>query len=132
MKVVLDTNVLLAAFATRGLCEAVLAVCLASHDLVLSEHILMELRRHLVEKLKLPARQVNEIVALLREQAILVTPAKVPANICRDRDDLPVLGTAVAAEADCLVTGDRDLLELKQVQSIPILSPRAFYDQLGK
>jgi predicted nucleic acid-binding protein len=43
VKPVLDTNVLLAAFATRGLCEAVFEACLADHDVVLSEHILREL-----------------------------------------------------------------------------------------
>jgi len=130
VKVVLDTNVLLAAFATRGLCEAVLDVCLASHEIVLSKHILKELRRHLTAKLKLPVEQAEAIVTFLREHASIVSPAKVPAGACRDRGDLAVLGTAVSAAADCLVTGDRDLLDIRQFHGIPILSPRAFHDQL--
>ena len=130
MTVVLDTNVLLAAFATRGLCEAVFEVCLAAHEIVLSEHILKELRRHLRVKFKVPASHADQVIAFLREHAALVKPAKVPASACRDRSDLPVLGTAVAAEADCLVTGDRDLLDLKEFRGIPILSPRAFHDRL--
>ena len=130
MKVVLDTNVLVAAFATRGLCEAVFEVCLASHEAVLSEHILKELRRHLRGKFKVPASHADQITAFLREHATLVKPAKVPANACRDRSDLAVLGTAVAAGADCLVTGDRDLLDLKEFRGIAILSPRAFHDRL--
>jgi len=128
--VVLDTNVLLAAFATRGLCEAVFEVCLAAHEIVLSEHILKELRRHLRVKFKVPASHADQVIAFLREHAALVKPAKVPANACRDHSDLPVLGTAVAAESDCLVTGDRDLLDLKEFRGIPILSPRAFHDRL--
>lgn len=52
-------------------------------------------------------------------------------DACRDGDDLPVLGTLLAAKADCLVTGDQDLLELREFHSIPILSPRAFHDRLG-
>ena len=130
MKVVHDTNVLLAAFATRGLCEAVFEACLASHEIVLSEHILGELHRHLRGKFKIPARQVDAILAFLREEATVVSPAKVHPDACRDRTDLAVLGTAVAAEADCLVTGDRDLLTLKTFQGIPLLSPRAFHDRL--
>jgi predicted nucleic acid-binding protein len=47
VKVVLDTNVLLAAFAARGLCEAVFEACPASHEIILSDHILGELQRHL-------------------------------------------------------------------------------------
>ena len=130
MRVVLDTNVLLAAFAARGLCEAVLAVCLEGHELVLSQHILRESRRHQVGKFKVPARQADDIVLFLREQATLVKPAKVSAKACRDRSDLAVLGTALAAKADCLVTGDKDLLALGRFRSTRILSPRAFHDAL--
>ena len=130
MKVVLDTNVLLAAFATRGLCEAVFEVCMASHAIILSEHILTELRRHLTSKFKQPAAQADRIIAFLRQHATLVHPAKVAQNVCRDRSDLPVLGTALAARADCLITGDNDLLVLKTFENISILSPRAFHDQL--
>ena len=130
MKVVLDTNVLVAAFATRGLCEAVPEVCLAGHDLVLSEPILKELRRHLRGKLKVPRPQAQTVVAFLREHAAVVAPAKVPADACRDRTDLAVLGTALAAEADCLVTGNRDLLDLREFRGTAILSPRAFHDRL--
>jgi uncharacterized protein len=130
MRVVLDTNVLLAAFATRGLCEAVFQVCLEQHHIILSQHILTELRRHLTVKLKIPVRQAEQILAFLRAHTEVVEPAKVPAKACRDRNDLAVLGTAQAGKADSLVTGDIDLLDLKMFQSIPILTPRLFYDRL--
>jgi predicted nucleic acid-binding protein len=48
---------------------------------------------------------------------------------CRDPDDLPVLGTAVAGGASVLVTGDEDLLTLHEFQGIVILSPREFHDR---
>ena len=130
MKVVLDTNVLVAAFAARGLCEAVFEVCLVSHEIVVSEHILKELRRNLTGKLRLPPEQTDAIVGLVRKHATVVKPTQVPSGACRDRADLPVLGTALAGGADCLVTGDRDLLDLGQFQSIPIVSPRTFHDEL--
>jgi predicted nucleic acid-binding protein len=50
VRVVLDTNVLIAAFATRGLCEDVLRTVLAEHELIVSKFILAELERVLVEK----------------------------------------------------------------------------------
>lgn len=130
MKVVLDTNVLLAAFATRGLCEGLLDICLESHQIVLSEHILTELRRHLIKKIKMSTKRAGAIVAFLREYAQMVEPAKVPKNACRDADDLPVLGTVLNGQAQCLVTGDRDLLEIKHFHNVPIISPRTFYDSL--
>ena len=131
MRIVLDTNVLLAALGTRGLCEALLAVCLEGHDLVTSDHILRELSRHLAGKFRVPRRRVREIVALLREQAEVVEPARVPSGACGDPDDLPVLGTAVAGDADLLVTGDADLLALGSHGRIAIVSPRACYDRLA-
>jgi uncharacterized protein len=129
VKIVLDTNVLLAAFATRGLCEAVVAVCLQEHELVLSKPILAEFRKHLRGKFRMPPAQVKEIVELVREKATLVVPLDVPPNACRDANDLMVLGT-LAAGADCLVTGDSDLLTLGQYDGRPIYSPRAFHDRL--
>lgn len=131
MRLVLDTNVLLAAFGSRGLCEALLEACLEGHEVVTSEHILGELRRHLTRAFRIRARQANEIVAFVREQAEVVVPADVPSAACRDRDDLPVLGTAAAAHADLLVTGDRDLLELKHYAGVPIVSPRECYERLA-
>ncbi len=130
MKVVLDTNVLVAAFGSRGLCEAVYQVCLAQHEIVLSGHILRETRRGLTAKMKLGSQHADEIISALRDTATIVQPAKVPAGACGDETDLPVLGTLLAGPADCLVTGDQDLLELKEFRGLPILSPRVFHDRL--
>ena len=130
MRVVLDANVLLAGFATHGLCEALVVVVLESHHLILSEHLLGEVRRHLIGKFRVPEARASEIDAFLREQAELVEPVAVPRKACRDRDDLPVLGTALAGQASLLVTGDQDLLTLGEDGGVPILTPRAAYERL--
>ena len=130
MKVVLDANVIIAAFAARGLCESVLELCLSDHQLIVSEHLLGEVRKHLLGKLRLPAAVAEDILGLLREQGRLFEPVSVSADACRDPDDLPVLGVAVAAVADCIVTGDKDLLAVGQFQGVWIYSPRAFADTL--
>lgn len=130
MRIVLDANVLLAGFGTRGLCEALLATCLESHQLVLSQHLLTETRRYLTTKFKVPTARADEIIAFLREHAEIVKPMAVRADACRDPNDLAVLGTAVAGRADLLVTGDKDLLVLREHAGIPILTPRACYERL--
>jgi len=132
VRIVLDTNVLLSAFAARGLCEAVFQVCLARHEIVLSEHILGEMRRNLPAKLKLSAAHADEIVSLLRQNASIIEPEVVPDSACDDPDDLPVLGTLAGGQADCLVTGDQGLLKLERFRGAPILSPRAFHDHLDQ
>ena len=130
MRVVLDSNVLVAAFATRGLCEAVYQLCLAKHEIVLCEPILHEVQRTLRTKLKLPAVRGTQIISLIRETSQIVKPLAVPEGSCRDPADLAILGTAAAAKADCLVTGDQDLLVLKEYAGTRIFSPRGFYDNL--
>jgi len=131
VRVVTDTNVLFAAFvSTEGTCAQLLEVLLEGHTLVLSLHILSELREHLIGKRRLDSALVDEQIAFLESSAVMVTPIAVPADTISDPDDLPVLGTAIAAQAECLVTGDKELLNLGTFHSIAILSPRALYDRL--
>ncbi len=130
MNVVLDTNVLLSGIATHGLCEGVITLCFRDHTVVLSEHILSELARHYSGKFKASAEQTATVVDMLRQNSTLVTPSSVPKKAFDDKDDLPILGTAIAGQADCLVTGDKGLLALRSYQGIPLLSPRDFYDLL--
>lgn len=133
MRVVFDTNVLLSAMFTRGLCEALLDACLGSEEctVVLSEHILREFARHAVGKFGAPGKEVQRAVEFLRSEVELVEPGKAPLDTCRDADELGVLGTALAAGADCLVTGDKDLLDLQEFRGVPILSPRELHKRLG-
>ncbi len=130
MRVVLDANVIVAAFAARGLCESVMEVCLSEHEIVLSEELLDEILESLLRKIKLPSGVVDGIGELLREHANMVYPIPIAPGVCRDPDDLKVLSLAVASKADYIVTGDKDLLVLKKYGGIPILSPRSFSDTL--
>ena len=66
MRVVLDSNVLLAALVRAGLCETVLQISLAAHDLVISEHILKEVQKNLTRKFGIPEKDASEIVRFLR------------------------------------------------------------------
>lgn len=130
MRVVLDSNVLRAAFATHGLCEAIVLACIDRHDLILWDAIAEEVRRHLAGKFKLPRDRVRRNVEFLRENATFVVPREVPASACRDSADCAILGTAVAGRADCIVTGDADLLVLGRYEHVRILSPRDFHERL--
>jgi putative PIN family toxin of toxin-antitoxin system len=130
LRIVLDTNVLLAGVATHGICEGLLTLCLRDHEVILSEHILGELAEHYVGKFKATNEQADVVADLLRQQCEVIAPADVPGGAFEDADDLPILGTAAAGRADCLVTGDKRLLALGDYQGIPLLSPRELYDRL--
>ncbi len=126
MKIVLDANVVVAAFASRGLCESIFEFCLSGHEIILGVHLLDEITRNLRLKIGLPAIVVDGIKDLLRENGTMLDPAPLPRDTCRDPDDAKILGLAVAAGADFVVTGDKDLLVLKKYRGIPILDPRSF------
>ncbi len=131
MRVFLDTNVLVAAFATRGLCADVMRVVLAEHQLITGEVVLSELRKALRRRIKLPAATIEEILALLREQEVVPKPRKPSELPIRDPDDRWILESAIAGRADVLVTGDRDLLDIADKAPLPDRDPRAFWDLLS-
>lgn len=130
MRVWLDTNVLVAAFATRGLCADVVRTVLAEHDLVIGDVILEELRRVLTAKFKVPEDRLDAIEAVFSPFPCIPKPAVPGPAAIRDPADRWVFATAVAGKADVLVTGDRDLLVFPGGAPLRILDPRAFWELL--
>ncbi len=130
MKVALDTNVLIAAVATRGLCADLLHLILPEHQLIVGQTVRTELRRVLRTKLKLSPQVIAEYDAFLERQCILATATEPVAITIRDPADARVLAEAVAGQADVLVTGDRDLLSVAPRAPIPIEDPRNFWKRV--
>lgn len=130
MKVFLDTNVLVSAVATRGLCAEVLHVVLAEHDLILGERVLGELRKVLRQKIGLEARAIEEVETFLRRQGQVVRSMRAPSLRVRDVDDSYVLAEAIEAGVDVIVTGDRDVLEVAAKAPVPIVTPLGFWNLL--
>ncbi len=130
MRVALDTNVLVSAVATRGLCADLFSLVLAEHKLIVGETVISELRRVLSDKFGVPGKTIDEVVALLRQEGLVVKHApSIKVNI-RDKDDLPVLSEAVEGKAEVLVTGDKDLLDLTEKLPLQIVTPRGMWDRL--
>lgn len=128
MRVFLDSNVLISAFATRGLSADVLRLVLMEHELLCAEVVLEEVERVLTRKFSMPPADVAEIVSFLRDHPVEPRPSE-PASVpISDPDDAWVLASALAAGAEVLVTGDAALLELgPQVAALEITNPRGFW-----
>jgi putative PIN family toxin of toxin-antitoxin system len=130
VRVAFDTNVLVSAVATRGLCADIFNLVLAEHQLVVSETVLAEVRRVLKQKMRVPDEVIAEFEALLRAEASVVAKAKTVSIPVRDKSDMPVLAEAISGKAEVLVTGDRDLLEITAKVPLDILSPRGLWERL--
>ena len=131
-RVVLDTNVLISAALRRdGRPRAVVdAVREERGVLLFSDETFAELRtRLLLPKFDPCVSQEGRAIYLAQLEAVSEWVPIVGAKLgCRDPDDDKLLETALMGAADCLVTGDRDLLEMSPFQNIPILSPNGFLD----
>lgn len=127
MRVLLDTNVLIAAFIARGTCSELLEYGVRNHARILSTSLLLEFEGKLTSKFGFTHKVAQDAVALLRGRMIVVEAASLDQPVCRDPDDDVVLATAVAGECDYIVTGDKDLLVLERFRQIPILAPTDFW-----
>jgi putative PIN family toxin of toxin-antitoxin system len=130
MKVFLDTNVLVSAMATRGLCADVLREILTSHQLIVSIPLFNELRRVLRQKLRIPDELIDDAIEMLQQDAHFATPSTLSDVKIRDKDDLMILSSALNGNADLLVTGDKELLNLGKIQDMEIVSPRGFWRRI--
>lgn len=126
MKIVLDTNVLIAALIARGVCHELLEHGVLQHTLITSDFILNEAQEKLVEKFGYSSELAEEAIGVLRSGMRVVSISRLENPVCRDPDDDNILATAVAGNCDCIITGDKDLLVLKAYEGIDILSPRDF------
>jgi putative PIN family toxin of toxin-antitoxin system len=137
----LDANVIISALIRpdsapgRALAAVVkgIAVRLVTSDPLLAElQAALEYPR-LQRYLKMSNQDKDEFVILLEQIAEPVRIADQPAlGVCRDPDDEPYLQTALAGRADCIVSGDGDLLDMKVVEHIPIVTPADFERILKK
>jgi putative PIN family toxin of toxin-antitoxin system len=130
MKVFLDTNVLVSAVATRGLCADVIREILVSHQLVVSGQLIAELKNILHTMIGIPQKIISDFVALVMQDSILSENTELINIDIKDKDDIIILSTALHGNAELFVTGDKALLEMGKIQSMRIISPRKFWEIL--
>jgi hypothetical protein len=132
MRVVLDTNVIVSAVLIRGGNEGRIlrAWQRGAFDLVLSPAILEEIGRVLsYDKIRARRWMTDEEIATLLEslaQDSILVPGQIAVAVGRDPADAPFLAAAVEGRADYLVTGDRDLLEIRAYRGVRLIRPGAF------
>jgi uncharacterized protein len=127
VRLLLDTNVLVAALVARGACSDLLEHCVRDHVVISSRPLLDELGDVLTRKFRQSAVDVRGAVRLFEQTFTLVVPDALEQSTCRDPDDDVVLATARAGKCDAIVTGDEDLLVLDPFHGIRVLPPSGFW-----
>lgn len=128
MKVFLDTNVIVSAVATRGLCADLFRTVIESHELVVSDCLIDEIRRILGMKFRAPSALIDDLVRLLRQDTIAVEPKPLAEVPLSDLADVAIVSSALNGNADILVTGDQEIVALKRIGTLRILTPRGFWE----
>ena len=132
MRVFLDTNVLVSAFGTRGLCTDVFREVLSRHEMVISEALLEELKSVLKKKFSVPPSLIDEILVFLKTDTHF-NKSKVLHDIpIKDMKDRVIISSALEAKAEIFVTGDKEILELKRYKNLRFVSPRQFWNELTR
>lgn len=131
MRVALDTNVIVAAFATRGLCSDLFQSLVARHEVVVPEPVIAEVERAFAAKLRFPRHQIAQIIAYLRDVAEISPALPADAIATLDPVDAAIVSGAARAGAEAFVTGDQKVLAAGRVDSMAILSPRALWERLS-
>ncbi len=135
LRVVLDTNVLLSGIAYPASVPGKILSAWrhGSIDVLLSSYILDELRRvlpRLAHRHGLTLAEIEDLVDALSIQAEVIEPLPSAEPDLRDVNDLPVLGTLLAAlntsDSTYLITGDKDLLAM--AERYPIVTPANFWE----
>jgi uncharacterized protein len=129
VRVFLDTNVIVSALATRGLCADLYERLLTEHEVVIGEPVIAEVLDILKRKFHANRTLLANIEAELRLLEVVPAQAAAPSLPIRDADDPWIIACALQAGADCFVTGDGELLALGKVDDLPIVSPRTCWEK---
>lgn len=128
MRIMLDTNVLISGFAfhSRGIMEMVRWIT-DNHQLVLSIYVIDELKEVIARKAPSMQGALDRFILGLPFE-MCYTPTLIPQDLpfeMRDPDDVAVLYSAIIAEADILITGDKDFTDI-DIEKPEVLTPSAF------
>ena len=130
MKVCLDTNVLVSGIFWKGLPAKIVALWMnEAFDLLITDSIFDEYQK-IIRKIgsKINPFRAETWVRLLGEQAVVIPEMEMQRHWSRDPDDDKFIYCSLAGDVDFLVSGDRDLLELRGKLPLKIVSVKQFCD----
>jgi len=127
LRALFDTNVIISAFLTEGLClKLLLRANKGEFELWTCPFILNEFEKKLKTQFVFSKAENEEATMLIKEISLIANPDRTIEGVCRDADDDAVLACATNAQVDYIVTGDKDLLVIREYEGIKIISPRDF------
>lgn len=127
MRVVFDSNIYISALVIQGSRaeQALLRILAGTDTLLISKTILDEVLATLARKFSRDPEALSQTAVILTEMAEVLKPEHT-VSVFKDDPDNRVLECAEAGLADCIVTGDKTMLRLKQYRNIRLISLREY------
>jgi len=124
-RVVVDTNIMVSAYLGGALEAVIVAWKAGKFTLIVSDQIASEYFSILKRpKFKIELDELEDFAALILSNAEFVLPEEHVLVIQADPSDNKFIEVAIAGKADYIVSGDRHLLDIKEYQSIPVITAR--------
>ena len=128
MKLMFDTNVFVAAVLSSGACDEILDQAIHDHELYTSAFVREEIKKVFRKKNFYPiAKPVDDLLEFIDQFFTLGRTASDVESVCRDPNDDQLLADAVLNRIDVLITGDKDILALKNHKGVHICSPGDYW-----
>jgi|SRR3989338_3849740 len=127
MKILFDTNVIISGFVSQGYSFDVIKDAANKHEVYCTEYLLKETQKNLSTKFPLSHEAVSSIINTVKKQFTFGKTANTIEKISRDPKDDQILADAVTNDVDIIVTGDKDLLEIKNYKGIKIITPKDYW-----
>ena len=132
IRAVPDTNIIISAVFWRGNPNEVIRKgILREYQLVMSAEILEEVAGKLRNKFKFPEESTQELIDILQAYCQIVEVTS-KFDVVRDEKDNKILECATDGKADYIITGDLDLLDLKEFRGIKIVTAKRFLEENGR
>jgi putative PIN family toxin of toxin-antitoxin system len=127
MRILFDTNVIISGFVSQGYSFDVIKDAANKHEVYCTEYLLKETQKSLSTKFPLSREAINSIISTVKKQFIEGKTAATVEKISRDPKDDQILADAITNNIDIIITGDKDLLELKNYKGIKIIMPKDYW-----
>jgi uncharacterized protein len=126
-RIVADSNIYISALQFRGKPLELLQMAERGEiELLISDHIVEEVTRTLRERFEWPEARLQEVIETVTSFTKRIEPTQRLDVVKDDPDDNRILECAVEGQAECVVTGDKDLLRLRQHGAIRIVQVAEF------
>lgn len=129
MRILIDTNILISGLFFGGLPKKLLSELDKNFNVCVNEEILEEYNKQIDKKISSPKYKLNEELRKKFFSSLQSFEMVSDLKICRDPKDDKFINCAIDAKAIYIVSGDNDLLTLKNFAGIEIVTAREFYEK---